>query len=111
MLRRARNSNRLALVVIATVWALGACSTPPPSSPAQRAADTATAARVQAALAAEPNLFAKDIVVSVQDGVVNLSGMAWSDDDIQTAGRVAGSVAGVKGVDNQVGLESAQVGR
>jgi hypothetical protein len=29
------------------------------------------------------------MVVAVQDGVVNLSGMAWSDDDIQTAGRVA----------------------
>jgi hyperosmotically inducible protein len=90
---------------------LVACSTPPPSSPAQRAADAAITARVQAALAAQPSLFAKDIVVSVQDGVVNLSGMAWSDDDIQTAGRVAGSVPGVKGVDNQVGLESAQVGR
>jgi osmotically-inducible protein OsmY len=88
-----------------------ACSTAPPRSPAQRAADTATAARVQAALAAEPNLFSRDIVVSVQDGMVNLSGMAWSDDDIQTAGRVASSVAGVKGVNNQVGLESAQVGR
>jgi osmotically-inducible protein OsmY len=111
MPRQVRNSRRLALVVIATVCALVACSTAPPRSPAQRTTDAATAARVQAALAAEPNLFAKDIVVSVQDGEVNLSGMAWSDGDIQTAGRVAGSVAGVKGVDNHVGLESAQVGR
>jgi osmotically-inducible protein OsmY len=93
------------------MYALVACSTLPPSSPAQRAADAATAARVQAALAAEPNLFAKDIAVSAQDGVVNLSGMAWSDEDIQTAERVARSVPGVKGVNNQVGLESAQVGR
>ena len=88
------------MVVIATVWALVACSTAPPRSPAQRTADAATAARVQAALAAGPNLFARDIVVSVQDGVVNLSGMAWSDDDIQTAGHVASSVAGVKVVNN-----------
>jgi osmotically-inducible protein OsmY len=108
---RARNNGRLALLVTTTVCALVACSTPPPSSPAQRAADAATTARVQAALAAAPNLFSRDIVVSVQDGVVNLSGMAWSDDDIQTAGRVAGSVPGVKRVDNQVGLESAEVGR
>jgi osmotically-inducible protein OsmY len=111
MSRQVRNSKRLVLVFAATVYTLAACSTPPPSSPAQHTADAATAARVQAALAAEPNLFARDIAVSVQDGVVNLSGLAWSDDDIQTAGRVAGSVPGVKGVNNQVGLESAQVGR
>jgi osmotically-inducible protein OsmY len=66
---------------------------------------------VQAALAADQDLFARDIVVSVQDGVVNLSGLAWSDDDIQTAGRIAGSIVGVKAVNNQIGLESAQVGR
>jgi len=63
MLRRARSRDRLALVVIATVWALGSCATAPPSSPAQRAADAATAARLQAALAAEPNLFVRDIVL------------------------------------------------
>jgi len=74
-------------------------------------ADAATAARVQAALAADPNLFARDIVVSVDDGVVNLSGLAWSEDDILTAGRLAASIPGVKGVNNQVGLEGAQVGR
>jgi osmotically-inducible protein OsmY len=108
---RVRNSRQPALALVAAAYTLAACSTAPPTSPAQRAADAATAARVQAALAAEPNLFAKDIVVSVQDDVVTLSGMAWSDDDIQTAGRVAGSVPGVKGVNNQVGLESAQVGR
>ena len=110
MCRGTRCSRRATLVLAATACILVACSTSPPSSPAQRAADAATSARVQAALAAQPNLFARDIVVSVQDGVVNLSGMAWSNDDIQTAERIAGSVPGVKGVDNQVGLESAQVG-
>jgi osmotically-inducible protein OsmY len=113
LLRPARIRRQQAVILAATAYTLVACSTPPlpPSSPAQRAADAATASRVQAALAAEPNLFARDIVVSVHDGVVNLSGMAWSDDDIQTAGRVARSVSGVTGVTNQVGLESAQVGR
>lgn len=66
---------------------------------------------MQPALVAEQVLFARDIVVSVQDGVVNLSGFAKSDDDIQTAERVAGSVLDVKSVNNQIGLESAQVGR
>lgn len=111
MLRSVRSSRRLALVVTAAVSAIVACSTPPPRSPAQRAADADTAARVRTALAADPNLFARDIVVSVDGGVVNLSGLAWSDDDIQSAGRVAGSVLGVKSVNNQIGLESAQVGR
>jgi len=91
--------------------AVVACSSPPPRSPAQSAADADTAARVQAAFAADSSLFSRDIVVSVYDGVVNLSGFAWSNADIETAERVAGSVASVKRVNNQIGLESAQVGR
>jgi osmotically-inducible protein OsmY len=66
---------------------------------------------VRAAFAADSSLFSRDIVVSVNDGVVDLSGFAWSNDDIETAGRVAGSVTSVKRVNNQIDLESAQVGR
>jgi osmotically-inducible protein OsmY len=93
------------------MFGIVACSTPAPKSPEQRLTDADTAAEVQAALAADQDLFARDIVVSVQDGVVSLSGFAWSDDDIQKAGRIAGSIEGVKAVNNQIGLESAQVGR
>jgi len=111
MPRRARNNQGQRLT--ATLIALGivACSTSPPSSPVQRAADAATATRVEAALAAQTQLFARDIVVSVNDGVVNLSGMAWSSDDIETAQRVARAVPGVKSVSNQISLESSQFGR
>lgn len=111
MLKRLPSTGRLTLVMTAAMYGIVACSTPAPRSPVQRAADADTAAEVQAALAADQDLFARDIVVSVQDGVVNLSGFAWSDDDIQTAGHIAGSIEGVKGVNNQIGLESAQVGR
>lgn len=100
-------------LVLASAVACGimACASEPPRSAAQRQADDATTARVQAALAAQPDLYTKDIVVSVYDGVVKLSGMAWSNDAIVTAGRVAGAVPGVKSVNNEVGLESAAVGR
>jgi hypothetical protein len=49
---------------------------------------------------------ARDIVASDQDGVINLSGMAWSDDDIRTAPRVSGSVPDGKGANDQIGLKS-----
>jgi len=112
MLRQYRTGSRMASLVAAiAVCSTVACTTPPPRSAAQQAADAATASRVQAALAADSNLFSRDIVVTVADGVVNLSGLAWSDDDIQTAGRIARSVSGVKGVNNQVELESSQFGR
>ena len=111
MRRRVRNSKGLGLIATLIASNIVACSTSPPSSPAHSAADAATATRVQAALAAQPKLFARDIVVSVNDGVVNLSGMAWSDDDIETAQRVASAVPGVKSVNNQISLESSQFGR
>ena len=95
MLIQARSTRKLLVVVTAAVCSIAACSAPLPRSPVQRAADVDTAAEVQAALAADQNLFGRDIVVSVQDGVVNLSGLAWSDDDTQTAGRIAGSIVGV----------------
>jgi hypothetical protein len=101
MLRGVRTSQRLGLIATLAACGIVACYTSPPRSPAQRAADSATAARVQVALASEPSLFARDIVVSVEDGVVNLSGMAWSDDDIETAEPVASAIPGVKSVNNQ----------
>jgi hypothetical protein len=105
--------NRWPLVLAATAIACGvmACASQPPRTAAQREADAATTARVQAALAAQTDLYSKDIVVSVYDGVVNLSGMAWSSDAIYTAGHIAGAVAGVKSVNNQIAVESSQFGR
>jgi osmotically-inducible protein OsmY len=88
-----------------------ACASAPPRSTAQREADEATAARVQAALAAQQDLDSKQMVVSVYDGVVKLSGLAWSTDAIYTAARVAGAVPGVKSVTNELSLESSQFGR
>lgn len=101
----------LALAAMAIVYGAMACTTEPPRTAAQSEADAATTTRVQAALAAQPDLYSKDIVVSVYDGVVNLSGMAWSNEAIVTAGRIAGAVPGVKSVNSQIGIEGAQIGR
>ena len=109
---RAVNRWPRALVAAAMACGVLACATSePPRSTAQREADEATTARVQAALAAKQDLDAKQIVVSVYDGVVKLSGMVWSTDALYTAAQVAGAVPGVKSVSNQLTLESSQFGR
>ena len=108
---RAVNRWPRALVAAAVACGVLACASEPPRSTAQREADEATAARVQAALAAKQDLDAKQIVVSVYDGVVKLSGMVWSTDALYTAAQVAGAVPGVKSVSNQLSLESSQFGR
>jgi osmotically-inducible protein OsmY len=96
----------------ALLW-ITACTTTtaPPATPAQRAADEAAAARVQAALTAQPDLYSKDITVSVVNGVATLGGMAWSTGDIETAGSVARAVPGITRVINQINTEQSQVGR
>ena len=96
----------------AVLW-VSACATTtaPPRSPAQQAADEAAVARVEAALTAQPDLYSKDITVSVVNGVATLGGMAWSTGDIETAGSVARAVPGITRVINQISTERSQVGR
>ena len=82
------------LTIAVIACAVIACSTTPPRTAEQRVADADTADRVQAALLADPNIYARHIDVRVDRGVVHLGGYVWEDEDFRTARRDAASVAG-----------------
>ena len=91
-----RSSHRVLPMAILVLTACGvaACSMTPRRSAAERVADAAIADRVQAALLADPNIYARHIDVSVNRGVVHLGGYVWEDEDFRTARLDAASVPG-----------------
>jgi len=107
MRRKVRRHWRLVLLTMVACGMI-ACTTQPPRSAAQKEADDATTQRVEAALAAAPNMNYSKVVVSTYDGVVHLSGLVWSSQAIMNATRVASSVPGVKSVSNTLELVSSQ---
>ena len=73
--------------------------------------DTATTAKVKERIATDKRLEDAKISVTTTNGIVTLTGSAPTHSAASTAEDVAGSVEGVKGVDNRIsapsGLESA----
>lgn len=65
-------------VLVASAAALVACASAPPKSPQQERADAATAERVYAAFEANPIFYLRDVEVSVDYGVAQLSGYVWT---------------------------------
>jgi len=92
------------LVVVAGACVVAACSTPPRRTDAERSADAATAAHVEAALLADPSIYARHIEVAVDRGVVQLGGFVWSSTEYRLARRDAASVPGVTRVDTDMEL-------
>jgi osmotically-inducible protein OsmY len=88
---------RCAIAALA-VYSLVACSTSPPRSDSERAADAAAAARVEAALNADPRIYARHVDVRVDRGVVHLAGFVWSDSELFYAKNDAASIPGVRTV-------------
>jgi osmotically-inducible protein OsmY len=78
------------------------CATP--RTPEQRAADTDVKARVEAALNADPRIYARHVEVNVDGGVVHLGGFVWSDSEMRFAKADAAAVPGVQGVADQIEL-------
>jgi hyperosmotically inducible protein len=70
--------------------------------------DSAITTKVKAAILAEPGLRSLQISVETTDGKVTLVGTVDSQQAIDSAKSVAGTVAGVKSVDNQLSLKSAK---
>jgi osmotically-inducible protein OsmY len=93
-----------AAVLAAAAVAVG-CSSAPSKSPEQERADAATAARVYAALEANPVYFFRDVEVSVDYGVAQLSGYVWTTDALYGAERIARRVPGVTGIRDTMELE------
>ena len=81
-----------------TTWLAAACATPLPRTAAERSGDAVIAAQVEAALLADPTVYARHIDVTVDRGVVRLGGYVWSAQDFRLARQDAASVAGVKTV-------------
>ena len=95
-----------AMAILGTTAVLvSACSAVPPKSPEQASADEATAARVYAALNADPIYYYRHVDVRVDGGVAQLSGYIWDTDALYRAKQIAASVSGVKRVVNQMELE------
>jgi osmotically-inducible protein OsmY len=93
----------LAIAVAATV-AMTGCATQPQRTEAERAADEDLAARVDGALQHDAAIYARHIDVEATRGVVRLTGLVWSSNDLYEARRVAATVAGVGNVENQLEL-------
>jgi len=66
--------------------------------------DAAITAKVKSAILAETGLRVLQVKVDTVDGVVTLTGTADSQRNIDKAKELASSVAGVKGVENQLAL-------
>jgi osmotically-inducible protein OsmY len=105
MLMRCPNGVLPAVGILLVAYGVVACSTTPPRTTAERVADADIADRVQAALLADPNIYARHIDVVVDRGAVHLGGYVWEDDDFQTARRDAASVSGVKTVITEMELK------
>jgi osmotically-inducible protein OsmY len=90
---------------LALLCGVAACATGPAKSDAQLQADRETAARVQAALDADKQLYAKHITVRADNGVVRLTGFVWDPPDLMEAKSVAELVPGVSSVVNDLELQ------
>jgi hypothetical protein len=98
ILTRCPNGALRAVIILVAAYVVVACSTPPLSTGAERMGDAVIAAQVEAALLADPTVYARHIDVTVDRGVVRLAGYVWSAQDFRLARQDAASVAGVKTV-------------
>jgi osmotically-inducible protein OsmY len=92
-------------LLVASAAALVACASAPPKSAEQERADAATAERVYAALDQNPIYYLRDVEVSVDYGVAELSGYVWTTDALYGAQDIARRVPGVTRVSDKMELE------
>ncbi|HWZ64723.1 MAG TPA: BON domain-containing protein [Steroidobacteraceae bacterium] len=97
-----------AALVIALLGSLLGCETP--RTDAQKQVDKEIADRVDNALQADHQLYAKHIIVRANNGVVQLTGYVWESPDLLEAQRVAEGVQGVAQVVNDLELQRNGLG-
>jgi hyperosmotically inducible protein len=99
-------SPRAAAAVALSAVLLGACAASPThESTGQYLDDTTITTKVKSELLASEGVWSADLSVKTVQGVVQLSGLAKSEQDRSRAGQIAQSVAGVKQVDNQIRVQ------
>ncbi len=81
---------------------LGCAATPQKASTGELVDDSVITAKVKAAIFEEPSLKTLQISVETFKGVVQLSGFVDSAQSVKKAGEVAGRVAGVASVKNDL---------
>ena len=91
-------------ITAAVLCGVIACASGPPKSDAQLQADKVMAERVEAALGADKELFAKHITAHADNGVVRLTGYVWEANDFEEATFIASNVPGVTKVVNDLEL-------
>jgi osmotically-inducible protein OsmY len=84
--------------------ALCACATQSPRTAEERAQDAVLAQQVEAALSADPRIYARHVDVTSDRGVITLSGLIWSNEEYVLAKRDAALVPGVVRVDSSMDL-------
>ena len=107
---------RIELLALSTALmaALTGCDRPPAGAPAAAQSttvgtvidDSIVSASVRAALLADPDIKGFDFKVETRKGEVQLSGFVDKQTQIDLAVSVAGTVTGVKSVQNKVSLQS-----
>jgi osmotically-inducible protein OsmY len=95
---------RVPYVAAALLCGLAACASGPPKSDAQVQADKQLSEKVEAALNADKQLFAKHITAHADNGVVRLTGYVWEAGDFEEANFIASGVPGVSRVVNDLEL-------
>ncbi len=81
---------------------LGCAATPQSASTGQIVDDSVITTKVKAAILEEPSLKTLQISVETYKGIVQLSGFVDSSQSVKKAGEVAGRVAGVVSVKNDL---------
>ncbi len=89
---------------VAVLCGMAACASGPPKTEAQKQADKVMADRVEAALSADRQLYAKHITAHADNGVVYLTGYVWETSDFDEARFIAEGVPGVTRVVNDLEL-------
>ena len=93
----------LVLILVGTFVACG--STPKQESTGDYVDDSVITTKVKSLLAEDSLLKSFQISVETRKGVVQLSGWVGSQDAVNKAGQIAGGVAGVHGVKNNLSVK------
>jgi hypothetical protein len=93
------------VAIIALAAIVGCTGTPTQESAGQYLDDTAITTKVKAAIFKDDSLKSAEINVETFKGIVQLSGFVASAEDIPHAMWVAGSVGGVRAIQNDLRLK------
>ena len=96
-------------LALAAALACSAGCVGPRKTAEQRADDRALSDKVLTALSADQSLYSRHINVRADNGVVTLSGYAWTPEELQAAAMDAEQVPGVSRVVNNIEVDRGAV--